>query len=71
MNNSFVERLHSKLMALYDEREELKLDIDMANDNTVDELEDQLLNLNHSIKEIEKQINEEEANHLEQMKEAV
>ena len=71
MNNSFVERLHSKLMALYDEREELKLDIDMANDNAVDELEDQLHNLNHSIKEIEQQIREEEADHLTYMKEAI
>jgi TolA-binding protein len=71
MNNSFVERLHSKLMALYDEREELKLDIDMANDNTVDELEDQLHNLNHSIKEIEQQIREEELDHLTYMKEAI
>jgi predicted nucleic acid-binding Zn-ribbon protein len=58
-------------MALYDEREELKLDIEMATDNRLDELEDQLHNLNHSIQEIEKQIHEEEANHLEQMKEAV
>ncbi len=71
MNNSFVERLHSKLMALYDEREELKLDIDMANDNDVDELEDQLHNLNHSIKEIEQQIREEELDHLTYMKEAI
>lgn len=71
MNNSFVERLHSKLMALYDEREELKLDIDMANVNTVDELEDQLHNLNHSIKEIEQQIREEELDHLTYMKEAI
>tara|TARA_E500000318_G_C3518566_1_gene195407 strand:+ start:257 stop:472 length:216 start_codon:yes stop_codon:yes gene_type:complete len=71
MNNSFVERLHSKLMALYDEREELKLDIDMANDNAVDELEDQLHNLNHSIKEIEQQIHEEELDHLTYMKEAI
>lgn len=58
-------------MALYDEREELKLDIDMANDNTVDELEDQLHNLNHSIKEIEQQIREEELDHLTYMKEAI
>tara|TARA_B100001093_G_C26575024_1_gene904648 strand:- start:609 stop:824 length:216 start_codon:yes stop_codon:yes gene_type:complete len=71
MNNSFVERLHSKLMALYDEREELKLDIEMANDNGVDELEDQLHNLNHSIKEIEQQIREEELDHLTYMKEAI
>jgi predicted nucleic acid-binding Zn-ribbon protein len=71
MNNSFIERLHAKIMALYDEREELKLDIEMATDNRLDELEDQLHNLNHSIQEIEKQIHEEEANHLEQMKEAV
>ena len=71
MNNSFAERLHSKLMALYDEREELKLDIDMANDNDVDELEDQLHNLNHSIKEIEQQIREEELDHLTYMKEAI
>ena len=71
MNNSFVERLHSKLMALYDEREELKLDIEMANDNAVDELEDQLHNLNHSIKEIEQQIREEELDHLTYMKEAI
>ena len=71
MNNSFIERLHAKIMALYDEREELTLDIEMATDDRLDELEDQLHNLNHSIQEIEKQIREEEANHLEQMKEAV
>ena len=71
MNNSFIERLHAKIMALYDEREELKLDIDMANDNDVEELEDQLHNLNHSIKEIEQQIREEELDHLTYMKEAI
>ena len=71
MNNSFIERLHAKIMALYDEREELKLDIDMATDNRLDELEDQLHNLNHSIKEIEQQIREEELDHLTYMKEAI
>ena len=71
MNASFVERLHSKLMALYDEREELQLDIDMATGDKLDELEDQLHDLNHSIREIERQIREEEANHLSYMKEAI
>lgn len=71
MNNSFIERLHAKIMALYDEREELKLDIEMATDNRLDELEDQLHNLNHSIKEIEQQIREEELDHLTYMKEAI
>jgi predicted nucleic acid-binding Zn-ribbon protein len=71
MNSSFVERLHSKLMALYDEREELQLDIDMAQGDRVDQLEDQLHDLNHSIREIEKQIREEESDHLSYMKEAI
>jgi len=71
MNNSFVERLHSKIMALYDEREELQLDIEMANGREIAVLEDQLHNLNHSITEIEKQIREEEADHLKYMKEAI
>lgn len=70
-SRSFVERLHSKLMALYDEREELQLDIDMAQGNRQDELEDQLHDLNHSIQEIEKQIREEESDHLSYMKEAI
>ena len=71
MNSSFVERLHSKLMALYDEREELQLDIDMAQSNRQEELEDQLHDLNQSIREIEKQIREEESDHLSYMKEAI
>ena len=71
MNNSFVERLHSKIMALYDEREELLLDIEMANGREIAVLEDQLHNLNHSITEIERQIREEEAEHLSYMKEAI
>ena len=71
MNSSFVERLHSKLMALYDEREELQLDIDMAQGDRVDQLEDQLHDLNQSIREIEKQIREEESDHLSYMKEAI
>jgi len=70
-SRSFVERLHSKLMALYDEREELQLDIEMANGREIAVLEDQLHNLNHSITEIEKQIREEEADHLKYMKEAI
>jgi len=71
MNSSFVERLHSKLMALYDEREELQLDIDMAHGNRQNELQDQLHDLNQSIREIEKQIREEESDHLSYMKEAI
>ena len=63
-SRSFVERLHSKLMALYDEREELQLDIEMANGREIAVLEDQLHDLNHSIQEIEKQIREEESEHL-------
>ena len=58
-------------MALYDEREELQLDIDMAIGDRVDQLEDQLHDLNHSIQEIEKQIREEESDHLSYMKEAI
>ena len=71
MNNRFIERLHSKLMALYDEREELQLDIEMANGREIAVLEDQLHDLNHSIQEIEKQIREEESEHLSYMKEAI
>ena len=71
MNSSFVERLHSKLMALYEEREELHLDIDMAQGNQQEDLEDQLHDLNHSIREIERQLREEESNHLSYMKEAI
>jgi|TARA_R100000030_G_scaffold91955_1_gene77298 predicted nucleic acid-binding Zn-ribbon protein len=70
-SRSFVERLHSKLMALYDEREELQLDIEMANGREIAVLEDQLHDLNHSIQEIEKQIREEESEHLSYMKEAI
>ena len=70
-SRSFVERLHSKLMALYDEREELQLDIEMANGREIAVLEDQLHDLNHSIQEIEKQIREEESDHLSYMKEAI
>ena len=70
-SRSFVERLHSKLMALYDEREEPQLDIEMANGREIAVLEDQLHDLNHSIQEIEKQIREEESEHLSYMKEAI
>ena len=70
-SRSFVERLHSKLMALYDEREELQLDIEMANGREIAVLEDQLHDLNHSIQEFEKQIREEESEHLSYMKEAI
>ena len=73
MNSRFVERLHSKLMALYDEREEYYLDIEEAEAMGEDTLpiEQQLSELNSTIKEIERQIREEESDHLSYMKEAI
>jgi len=73
MNSRFVERLHSKLMALYDEREEYYLDIEEAEamGEATLPIEQQLSELNSTIKEIERQIREEESNHLSYMKEAI
>jgi len=73
MNSRTIERLHSKLMALYDEREEYYLDIEEAEamGEATLPIEQQLSELNSTIKEIERQIREEEANHLSYMKEAI
>ena len=73
MNSRTIERLHSKLMALYDEREEYYLDIEEAEamGEATLQIEQQLSELNSTIKEIERQIHEEESNHLEYMKEAI
>ena len=68
---SRIEAINVKLMALYDEREELQLDIDMATGDKLDQLEDQLHDLKHSIRELERQVHDYEIQHLDQMKEAV
>ena len=73
MNSSRVERLHGKLMALYDERTEIEMDINLYGDmgEPTDHYEEMLHDLNHSIREIEKQLREAEAENLSYMKEAI
>jgi len=68
-----VERINSNLMALYDERTELEMDINLYGDmgEPTDHYEEVLHDLNHSIKILENQIKEYEVQHLDQMKEAV
>lgn len=61
MNSRFAERLNLKLTALYDERKEYYLDIEEAEamGEATLELEQQLSELNSTIKEIERQLREE------------
>lgn len=73
MSNSNIERLNSRLMALYDEKQDLKQEIELTEcmGREVFELEEQLFELDHSITELERQLHDHEIDHLEQMKEAV
>ena len=73
MNSRTMERLHGKLMALYDEREEYQLDIQEAEamGEDVEEIEQQLNELNSTIKEIERQMRDAETETLSYMKEAI
>ena len=73
MNSRTMERLHAKLMALYDEREEYQLDIQEAEamGEDVEEIEQQLNELNSTIKEIERQMRDAETETLSYMKEAI
>ena len=73
MNSRTMERLHSKLMALYDEREEYQLDIQEAEamGEDTEEIEEQLNELNSTIKEIERQMRDAETDALSYMKEAI
>ena len=71
MNNRTIERCNAKLMALYDERSELTSEMEYAGDNRLPVLEDELHDLNHSIRELERQLREAEIEHLEQMQQAI
>jgi uncharacterized protein YdcH (DUF465 family) len=73
MENSNIERLNSKLMALYNEREDLEQEIELAEtmNRATEHLEEVMYDLNHSIKELETQLHNHEVEHLEQMKEAI
>ena len=73
MSNSNIERLNSRLMALYDEKQDLKQEIELTEcmGREVFELEEQLFELELSIPELERQLHDHEMDHLEHMKEAV
>mgnify|MGYP001256189254 CR=1 FL=1 len=73
MSASNIERLDTKLRSLYDEREDLKQEIELNECMGKDtlEIEEQIFELNHSITELERQLHDYEVEHLEQMKEAV
>ena len=70
-----IERLNNRLNSLYDEREELKLDLELAEgkaDHSAMELiEEQIYELNHSILELENQLKDAEVEHLEEMRMAI
>ena len=57
-----IERLNNRLNSLYNEREEFKLDLELAEgkaDHSAMELiEEQIYELNHSILELENQLKE-------------
>ena len=69
MDSRSASQINNKLMALYDERVELKEEISLADDMRHDstELENVLHELNHSIAELEKQMAEAEAEQLPKM----
>lgn len=69
MDSRSAEQINNRLMALYDEREELKEEISLADDmrNDSTELENVLHELNHSIRELEKQLKEAEIEQLPKM----
>lgn len=71
--NTHIERLNSKLMALYDEKQDLEQEIELAEcmGREISDLEEQMFELNHSITELERQLHDHEMDHLEHMKEAV
>mgnify|MGYP001223773999 FL=1 len=71
MNSRTVERCNNMLRALYDERTELETDIELSGGNWLATLEDQLHDLNNSIKELERQLREAEIEHLEQMQQVI
>ena len=73
MSNSNIERLNSRLMALSDEKQDLKQEIELTEcmGREVFDLEEQLFELDHSITELERQLHDHEMDHLEHMKEAV
>ena len=69
MDSRSAEQINNRLMSLYDEREELKEEISLADDmrNDSTELENVLHELNHSIRELEKQLKEAEIEQLPKM----
>tara|TARA_B100001057_G_C22865033_1_gene956099 strand:+ start:2938 stop:3153 length:216 start_codon:yes stop_codon:yes gene_type:complete len=71
MNSRTIERCNNKLRALYDEKTELETDIELSGGNWLATLEDQLHDLNNSIKELERQLREAEIEHLEQMQQVI
>ena len=70
-----IERLNNRLNSLYNEREEFKLDLELAEgkaDHSAMELiEEQIYELNHSILELENQLKDAEVEHLEDMRMAI
>lgn len=70
-----IERLNNRLNSLYNEREEFKLDLELAEgkaDHSAMELiEEQIYELNHSILELENQLKDAEVEHLEEMRMAI
>ena len=70
-----IERLNNRLNSLYNEREEIKLDLELAEgkaDHSAMELiEEQIYELNHSILELENQLKDAEVEHLEEMRMAI
>ena len=70
-----IERLNNRLNSLYDEREELKLDLELAegkaDHSAIELIEEQMYELNHSILELENQLKDAEVEHLEEMRMAI
>ena len=70
-----IERLNNRLNSLYDEREELKLDLELAegkaDHSAIELIEEQIYELNHSILELENQLKDAEVEHLEEMRMAI
>ena len=67
-----IERLNNRLNSLYDEREELKLDLELAegkaDHSAIELIEEQIYELNHSVLELENQLKDAEVEHLEEMR---
>jgi prefoldin subunit 5 len=70
-----IERLNNRLNSLYDEREELKLDLELAegkaDHSAIELIEEQIYELNHSVLELENQLKDAEVEHLEEMRMAI